>query len=215
MAYPTVSGPYGFLSEQNLAGRVFNQATITVPISSGYGANIGYGDLVAIDSTGSLIRVDLVSGANNTFAIPPIGVFVGCFYTDPTLGYFLENQFWPANTVANDAYGKVVNDPDAIFKAALTNGTGAIVTSSGATWATVGLNIGYYQGAGNPLGSLVNVVTKDAVSSLDLSSAATTATLPWRVYAPVTATALPDGTFCELYVTYNWNQHFYRQATGI
>lgn len=215
MAYPTVSGPYGFLSVQNLAGRVFNQAIIDIPINSGYAQNIGYGDLVAIDSTGGLIRVDIVSGAYNTFAFPPIGVFVGCSYTDPNLGYYLENQWWPANTIANDAMAKVVNDPDVVLKAALTDALGNMITSSGATFATIGKNIGYYQADGNPVGALDNTITRNSVASLNLASVALTPTLPFRVYQPVTQTALPDGTFCELLVIYNWNQHFYRQANGI
>ena len=216
MAYPTVSGPYGFLTVQNLAGRVFNQAIIDVPIKANYASNIGYGDLVAIDLTGTLIRVDIAVGSNSAFAIPPIGVFLGCQYTDPILGYALWSQSWQASNAATDASAKVCNDPDVILKAALTDGLGSVVTSGGATIANVGQNIGYYQATGGPvIGSLINTITRDAVSSLDQSTIANTPTLPFRIYQPVTQTALPDGTFCELLVAYNWNQHFYRQATGI
>jgi hypothetical protein len=216
MAYPTVSGPYGFLTVQNLAGRVFNQATIDVPILPSYASNIGYGDLVAIDLTGSLIRVDLAVGSHSTFAIPPIGVFLGCQYTDPILGYALWSQSWQASNGATDAIAKICNDPDVILKAAVSDGTGAIVTAAGASLANVGQNIGYFQAAGGPVvGSLINTITRDAVSSLDQATIANTPTLPFRIYQPVTQTRLPDGTFCELLVTYNWNQHFYRQGTGI
>lgn len=215
MAYPTVSGPYGFLSVQNLGGRVFNQGTIDVPIRSAYAQNIAFGDLVAIDADGYLIRVDTTVGPKATFAIPPIGVFTGCNYTDPNLKYELWNQAWPAGTVANNALATVVNDPDVVLKAALTDASGAMITSGGATLATIGKNIGYYQATGNPALALENTITRDSVASLDLTSVGTAATLPFRVYAPVTQTTLPDGTFCELHVIYNWGKHFYRQGTGI
>lgn len=215
MAYPTVSGPYGFLPEQNLAGRPYNAAIIDVPINPGYPSAIGYGDLVTIDITGALVRVDVANGQMASFAFPPIGIFVGCSYVEPITGYFLEAQSWTPNINATQAMGKVVNDPDIVLKASLTDSTGVPVTSGGATLANIGQNIGYFQALGNPVGSFINSVTRDSVASLDQSSIANTATLPFRIYAPVTQTALPDGTFCELYVVYNWNQHFYRQATGI
>jgi len=215
MAYPTVSGPYGFLTEQNLAGRVFNQATIEIPILPSYSSNIGYGDLVSIDNTGSIIRVDIAAGTKSTFATPPIGVFLGCSYTDPILGYFLEGQSWQASLGATDAVAKVCNDPDVVLKAAVTDGSGVVVTAAGATPANIGQNIGYYQGLGSPIGALINSIPRNSVASLDQTTIANASSLPFRIYAPVTQTALTDGTFCELFVTYNWNQHFYRQGTGI
>ena len=215
MAYPTVSGPYGFLTEQNLAGRVFNQATIDVPIDSGYAYNIGYGDLVSIDVSGKLIRVDNINGSKSAFATPPIGVFLGCSYTDPVLGYFLEGQSWPAGLLTADGIAKICNDPDVVLKAALVDNTGAVITTSGATLVNIGQNIGYYQNFGSPVGALINSITRNSVSALNQSTIANTPTLPFRIYAPVTQTALTDGTFCELFVMYNWGLHFYRQATGI
>ena len=215
MAYPTVSGPYGFLTEQNLAGRVFNQATIEIPILPSYSSNIGYGDLVSIDNTGSIIRVDIAAGTKSTFATPPIGVFLGCSYTDPILGYFLEGQSWQASLGATDAVAKVCNDPDVVLKAAVTDGSGIVVTAAGVSLANIGQNIGYYQGLGSPIGALINSIPRNSVASLDQTTIANASSLPFRIYAPVTQTALTDGTFCELFVTYNWNQHFYRQGTGI
>ena len=47
------------------------------------------------------------------------------------------------------------------------------------------------------------------------SSAATTAALPFRIVDVVRDTALSDGTFQQILVTFNFGLHFYRQATGI
>ena len=36
-------------------------------------------------------------------AMTPIGVFLGCTYTDPNSKQKLFSQYWPAGTVASDA----------------------------------------------------------------------------------------------------------------
>ena len=202
-------GPTGFLPVNLLGGRVYSGATRTIPIASGYAQNIGFGDLVTISSSGTIERVDTASGAKAAFASAPVGIFLGCSFTDPTLKYFLNDQNWVSGTVASDAKAVIVDDPDAVFQVTLTNGSGTQYTASAATQSNVGNNIGYYQPA-----TFVNAAGNSSVSA-NLASANTTSTLPWRIVAVVPESALSDGTFTQVQVIYNFGLHFYRQATGI
>lgn len=202
-------GPTGFLPVNLLGGRVYSGATRTIPIASGYAQNIGFGDLVTIASDGTIARVDTASGAKAAFALAPVGIFLGCSYTDPSLKYFLNDQNWTSGTVASDAKAIIVDDPDAVFQVTLTNGSGTQYTASAATQSNVGNNIGYYEPA-----TFVNAAGNSTVSA-NLASANTTSTLPFRIVAVVPESALSDGTFTQVQVIYNAGLHFYRQATGI
>lgn len=211
MAYPNGIAPHGFLSVNLIGGRVFSGAVRQIPIASGYNYNIGFGDLVTYTTDGTIVRVDTSSGAKATFAAAPVGIFMGCAYTQTTgMKYFVTPQLWNAGTVASDATAYVCEDPDAIFKVTVTNGSGTVYTSGAATQANVGQNIGYYQPT-----TYVNTTTGDSAVSANLASAATTNTLPLRIVDVVKETALSDGTFQEILVTYNAGFHFYRQTTGI
>ena len=211
MAYPANMAPAGFLPVNLLGGRVYNAAIRQIPIASGYAQNIGYGDLVTYTTDGTIVRVDTSSGAKAAFATAPVGIFLGCQYSQASgLKYTLDSQYWPSGTVSSDAKAFVCEDPDAIFLVTLTNGSGTAYTSGGATQANVGENIGYYEPA-----TFVNTTTGNSNVSANLASANTTSTLPFRIIDVVRDTALSDGTFQQVLVTYNFGLHFYRQATGI
>jgi len=203
-------GPTGFLPVNLLGGRVYSGATRSIPIASGYAQNIGFGDLVTVSSSGTIERVDTASGAKAAFAAAPVGIFLGCNYSQSSgLKYKLFNQNWISGTTASDAVAVVVDDPDAVFQITLTNGSGTQYTASAATQSNVGNNIGYYQPS-----TLVNAAGNSTVSG-NLASANTTSTLPFRIVAVVPESALSDGTFTQVQVIYNAGLHFYRQATGI
>lgn len=211
MAYPANMAPSGFLPVNLMGGRAYTAAIRQIPIASGYAQNIGFGDLVTYTTDGTIVRVDTSSGAKAAFASAPVGVFLGCEYTQGTgTKYFVTPQYWASGTVAADAKALVCDDPDAIFQITITNSSGAAITSSGATQASVGVNIGYYQPS-----TPVNVNTGNSAISANFSSAATTNTLPFRIIDVVRDTALSDGTYQQILVTYNAGLHFYRQATGI
>ena len=211
MAYPANMAPAGFLPVNLIGGRVFNQAIRQIPIASGYAQNIGFGDLVTYTTDGTIVRVDTSSGAKAAFAAAPVGIFLGCEYSQSTgLKYFVTPQYWASGTVASDAKALVCEDPDAIFQVTLTNASGVAYTSGGATQANVGENIGYYEPS-----TFVNTTTGNSNVSANLASSATTSTLPFRIVDVVRDTALSDGSFQQVLVTYNFGLHFYRQATGI
>jgi hypothetical protein len=171
MAYPTVSKPYGLLPINLIGGQVFAGATRQIPIISGYGVNIFYGDPVKLVSNGTLER------DTPDAAMTPVGVFLGCSYTDPTFGKVFR-QYYPANTVANDIVAYVQDDPDALFKAAIVSGT-TVIAAVARTF--VGNNVEMVDNAGN---------TNTGDSAAGVSAPATTATLPLRIVDVVPDTAI-------------------------
>lgn len=213
MAYPAGLGPYGFAPYNLEGGRVYAGATRKLPIASGYAQNIGYGDLVILQADGTIARLDTSTGAKNAFASSPIGVFLGCSYSqDSGLKYSLWSQSWTSGTTATDAYAVIADDPNVLFKVLVTN-AGTAYTASGATAADVGANLGYYQAGGTSGTALINTATGDSVVSANLASKGTTATLPFRVVDVVTLTALSDGTFQEVVVAYTPPSMAVTQAT--
>lgn len=213
MAYPAGLGPYGFAPYNLEGGRVYAGATRKLPIASGYAQNIGYGDLVILQADGTIARLDTSTGSKTAFASSPIGVFLGCSYSqDSGLKYSLWSQSWASGTVASDAYAVIADDPNVLFKVLVTN-AGTAYTASGATAADVGANLGYYQAGGTSGTALINTATGDSVVSANLASKGTTATLPFRIVDVVTLTALSDGTFQEVVVAYTPPSMAVTQAT--
>jgi hypothetical protein len=199
MAYPTVDAPYGLKPINLIGGQVFAGATRQIPIASGYATNLLNGDVVKLVSDGTLEK------DTGTTTATPVGVFLGCKYTDPNLGYELYSQYYPANTVASDIVAYVADDPDQLFKVAVVSGT-TVVAGVGRT--VVGNNMSLVQNAG----STTTGNSKVAVLS---GSAATTNTLPIRVIDVVPDTATAADTYVELIVKWNWGMHQYQNATGV
>ncbi len=199
MAYPTVDAPYGLKPINLVGGQVFAGATRQIPIASGYNTNILNGDLVKLVASGTLEK-----DAGTTTATP-VGVFLGCRYTDPNLGYELYSQHYPANTVASDIVAYVADDPDQLYKVAVVSGT-TVIAGVGRT--VVGNNVSLVQNAG----STATGNSKVAVLS---TSAATTNTLPIRVIDVVAETATAADTYVELVVKFNFGMHQYQRALGV
>ena len=110
MAYPSVSGPYGLIPVKLLSGTPFVGGVYRqMNIASGYATSIFFGDAVKVVTGGTVER--------DTFdaAMTPVGVFMGCKYTDPNTGQLTFSQLWPANLVASDAMAYVVDDPSVLF----------------------------------------------------------------------------------------------------
>lgn len=199
MAYPSVSAPYGLIPINLIGGQVFAGATRQIPIDSGSATSIFYGDVVELNSSGTL------SKDTGTDAATPVGVFLGCSYTDPTFGKVFR-QYYPANTSASDIMAYVEDDPSALFKVAVvSSGT----TISYVNRTAVGNNAVLVQNAG----STTNGNSKVAVSS----TTATTSTWPVRIIdvVPETAIAGYPGSYTEVIVKWNAGMHQYDNPTGV
>lgn len=125
MAYPTVSAPYGLDPVNLIGGQPFAGSTRNLPIAYNYGTAIYNGDLVSL-SSGYVIPTTLPVNSTNT----TVGVFVGCYYTNPTTKQRLYSQYYPGNVTAGDITAIVVDDPDTIFKVAVTAAAGSSTIAS-------------------------------------------------------------------------------------
>ena len=198
----STSTPYGFRAVNLLGGRSYAGAIRLISIASGYAVSIQFGEPVIIVAAGTAERMNATTTAttvtNTGSTAGWAGMFVGCQYTDATTG-FITRQTYVAGTVATDIMAMVVDDPDALFQlqangtltqAALGANAAIIQTTAGAsTYAPSGLQ-------------------------LQVSSLATTATLPVRIVDFVNAPGSVIGdAFTDVIVRIN--THFQRQTSGI
>ena len=200
MAYPTVSGPYGFRPINLIGGQVFAGATRQIPIASGSGTSIFYGDVVRLNTGGTLSRVSTTDSATDA-----VGIFLGCSFTNPTTKQPLQQQYYPSGTVASDIVAYVCDDPDALFKVAVLS---AASTVGGLTQTDVGNNVAIYTTAGSTTSGDSNEGVRNATSD-------SVTTLPFRIIAGVPETVNAAGSFTEVIVKFNFGVHTYYSATPV
>jgi len=95
MAYPSIDAPYGFKPVGLIGGQVYAGSTRNYPIAYNYGTAIYYGDFVNLTS-------GFCTQVANTLATPTVGVFLGCYYTNPTTKQRLWSQYYPGGVTAGD-----------------------------------------------------------------------------------------------------------------
>jgi hypothetical protein len=204
MAYPSVTSPYGLIPINLIGGQVFAGATRQIPIAVNSSTAIFYGDVVKLLASGT------VGKDTGTDTATPVGVFLGCTYTDPTFGLTFR-QFYPGTTNISDITAYVQEDPDALFKVAVCAGTNSN-TISYLTQAAVGSNVKLANGANNT-GSTSNGNSRVGVDSTE----GTTSTWPIRVVDVVHETAIfgSPGSYTEVIVKWNQGTHQYLNPTGL
>ena len=189
-ATPYGARPIGTLS----ASGSFNSKVRHYSIASGYAVNIFYGDFVKLAADG------VVQKDTGTTTLTPVGVFLGCTYTDPNTSQLTFAQMWTASVVASDAYAYVIDDPTVLME----------MQGDGSASLT---NIGNNVAIANTSGSTTIGTSKNAV---DISTAAaTTATLPLRI---IDKSDRSDNAFGDAYtdliVKFNAG-HIMDNTTGI
>ena len=201
MAYPTVSGPSGLVPVKLVSGVPFVGVTRQYSIASGYNTNIFNGDAVKL-VTGGTVERDTADAA-----MTPMGVFLGCTYTDPTLGYQLFSQHYPANTVASDIMAYVADGTDVLFKVAvLSSAAGATPVIGDLAITDLGANVAMINNDGD---------TATGNSRCGISdTTATTNTLPLRIVELVEETKNSSGGFTEALVKWNAG-HQMNNLTGV
>lgn len=194
---PAYTKPFGLQPIQLLGGIPYAGSTREIPIASGFATALRPGDVVRVAS-GTIAKE---TGTAAVTAGGAVGVFLGCSYTDATLGKTFRTN-WTASTVAADAVAIVADDPNLIFRAAYVSGTTVISAQTYA--AVVGKNVAMVQNA-----------TSTGTSDVAVGSVATTNTLPLRVVdvdrASEGATA---GTFTAVLVKWNATMHAYNNILG-
>lgn len=189
----SAAAPFGMRPVLNLAAGYNTQGFDTFNILDGYTTSIFYGDVVKMATTG-LIQKD-----TGTTTLTPWGVFVGASYVDPSLGYYLNSQYWPASTTTGlTPTAQVVNNPNAVFA---IQGDGSVPQTA------LGANAAIVQTAGTAAFQLSR-------NALSVSSINTTDTLPLRIVGLLEA---PDNAWGDAYtvVLVKFNNHQLTTLTGI
>lgn len=196
MAYPTVSAPYGLRPVKLLSGSPHVGIFRQYPIASGYATAIFNGDAVKLVAAGTVER-DAADAA-----MTPVGVFVGCSYTDPNSGQLVFNHKYPGGVVADDIKAHVVDATDVLFRVA--------IVSSGTTIGTIAAgDVGGNAALVDNTGDTASGNSRVAMSA----TVATTATLPVRIVELVEETKTASG-YTEALVKWNAG-HQMSNTTGV
>ena len=196
MAYPTVSAPYGFKPINRFDGMPYAGATNQYPVTSGQA--VYNGQVVQFVNGGTISPVADIHGTINT-----VGVCVGVQYVNSS-GQTVQAQYAPASGVSS-VYAYVVNDPAAVFKVAVTGNNQTITPVAGTVLNT---NVQGVTGTGDP-------TTGDINSSIDGTTANSTATYPFRIVGLVAETIDPTtGYYSEVLVKINGTYHQQLSTTG-
>ena len=184
---------FGLRPYRKLDGTPLVGAQNRYTIASGHTTAIFQGDLVIPLTAGNIDR----HTANNSAAV--IGVFNGCFYTDPTTSKPTFRNSYPGSIVASDITAFVVDDPDAVF---LMDADAAF------TRADLYQNYSVTTGGGNTTTGISEV-------QLDVSVSGTNASF---VIQAIDISQDPDNsdtTSANANVLVRINKHFYRNGTGV
>jgi hypothetical protein len=189
------NAPFGFRQYSGTGSApTYEQVAVRVAYNA---SAIYYGDPVLPDANGFV-----VVGAPGTTQIA--GIFQGCKYLSVSQKRTVWSNYWPGSDVASNQVveGYIINDPNAKFVVQ----TGA----TGATNADINANVNFVIGTGN-------AATGISGASVDITTAAVTATLPFRVLSLDTDPPGTPGTDAGAYnyVIVSFNNVSTKQLTGI
>ena len=191
---PSSATPYGAMPQAGLScNGSFTGKVRHIKIASAYDTAIFYGDFVKLVAAGT------VEKDAGTTSMTPVGIFVGCKYTDLNSKNLTFNQQWVADTSASDAVAYVMDDPNILFQMQC-DGTAA--------QTVLGSNCAVTQTAGSTsIGTSKNTV--------DISTTATTNTLPLRIIDFIDGpnSAVGD-SYTDVIVKFNVG-HLYDNTTGL
>jgi len=107
---PNVVEKYGLRPSRQLNGSPFINAQNRFRIAANNTTAIFQGDLVKPLTSGTISR----AVANTSDAV--VGVFNGCFYTDPTTQKPTFSNYYPGSVNASDIIAMVIDGPDTVFE---------------------------------------------------------------------------------------------------
>jgi len=105
-----VTERFGLRPSRQLNGSPFINAQNRYRVANNNSTNIYQGDVVIPFASGNVGRA-----IANT-STPVVGVFNGCFYTDPTTQKPTWKNYLPGSTVASDIIAFVIDGPDTVFE---------------------------------------------------------------------------------------------------
>ena len=189
-----INSLFGFRSVKKVGAGYSASAQNEYVIASNETSAIFQGDPVVLNANGS-ISVGSTKGAEL------IGVFNGCFYTDPTTQKPTYSNYYPGAIVADDIVANVIDDPNALFEVKVDD------TNAGQAQVGSNANIATYS-AGS---------TKDGVSNvvLDGGSFATSSAANFRVVSLSTDPDNSDYSAANASIIVKINKHSLTDTTGV
>jgi len=182
---------FGLRPSRQLNGSPFINAQNRYRIAANNTTSIYQGDLVTPTAAGTITRYVAGSSATNTV----VGVFNGCFYTDPTTQKPTWKNYYPASTNASDITAFVIDGPDTVFE----------INSSG-TIAVAGLFSNY-----DVVNTTGSTQTGISLVQLDGASVNTTNTLPLMAIDISQDPNNSDVAATNANIVVRINNHFYKQ----
>jgi len=101
---------FGLRTSRMMGGAPYSGGQSRYRIASGLSGKIFQGDLVKQVTGGGIERAAASS------AVPVVGVFNGCQYTDPTTGEQVFKNYYPGGIAASDIIAFVIDDPSVVFE---------------------------------------------------------------------------------------------------
>ena len=187
-------GNFGFRPVLMLGSAYQGQGQQQMTIASNETNAIFMGDPVVLNANGSISR-------GSSAGAELVGVFNGCFYTDPTSQKPTFSNHYPGAIVADDIVANVISDPDVVFEVKCDD------ANAGRAQVGSTANIATYA-AGS---------TKSGISgvSIDGSTFATSNASNFAVYDLSTDPDNSDYTAANANILVRINKHQYRDTTGI
>jgi hypothetical protein len=184
---------FGLRPSRQLNGSPFINAQNRYRIAANNTTAIFQGDLVQPTTSGQITRY--VAGTSNAV----VGVFNGCFYTDPTTQKPTWKNYYPASTNASDIVAFVIDGPQTVFE-----------INANASFAVADLFQNY---------SVTNVSgsTQTGISQVQLD-VATSGTASTFVVQAIDISQDPlnsDLTVSSANIVVRISNHFYNQGTGL
>jgi hypothetical protein len=184
---------FGLRPYRKLDGTPLVGAQNRYTVANNYGTAIFQGDMVIPVTGGNIERYP----GNTSTAV--VGVFNGCFYTDPTTQKPTFSNYYPGSVATADITAFVVDDPDAVF-----------LVDADATFARADLFQNYSLTAVSG-----NIKTGNSSQQLDVSESGTNATF---IVQAIDISQDPDNSdtsSANANILVRINNHFYRSGTGL
>jgi hypothetical protein len=187
-----VTERFGLRPSRQLNGSPFINAQNRYRVANNNSTNIYQGDVVIPFASGNVGRA-----VANT-STPVVGVFNGCFYTDPTTQKPTWKNYLPGSTVASDIIAFVIDGPDTVFE---VNANDVFAV------ADIFKNFSISNETGN---------TKTGISyvQLDIANSGTASTFLVQAIDISGDVLNSDAAVSNANVLVRINNHFYRSATS-
>ena len=187
-------GNFGFRPVLMMGSAYQGQGQQQMTIASNETNSIFMGDPVVLNANGSISR-------GSTAGAEIVGVFNGCFYTDPTSQKPTFSNHYPGAIVADDIVTNVISNPDVVFEVKCDD------ANAGRAQVGSTCNIATYAAGSTKSG--ISGVSIDG-TTFDTSSASN-----FAVYDLSTDPDNSDYTVANANILVRINKHQYRDTTGI